>query len=249
MEEGLVSVITPMYNAEKLIAKTIESVQAQTYQNWEMVIVDDVSTDGGSKIVGEYAQADSRIRYLRHESNQGVSKTRNTALQNARGQYVAFLDSDDLWKPDKLEKQLAFMKEQGASFCYCACRVIGQDGQSAGKTRYVPPSRNYGELLKGNVIPCLTVVLDRKQIQNIHMPDMPHEDYGAWLDILKTGITAYGLNEVLAEYRVSGGSVSGNKLAAAKWTWDIYRRQQGLGIVKSCLCFGHYVVGAVRKRY
>lgn len=249
MVEGLVSVVTPMYNAEKFIAETIESVQAQTYQNWEMVIVDDVSTDGSSEIVKEYAKEDSRIRYLRHERNRGVSQARNTSLQAARGQYAAFLDSDDLWMPDKLEKQLTFMKKQGAAFCYSACRVIGQDGTPAGKTRYVPLSRNYRELLKGNVIPCLTVILDRSQVKNIHMPDMPHEDYGAWLDILKTGITACGLNEVLAEYRVSGESVSGNKFAAAKWTWDIYRRQQGLGILKSCWCFGHYVVGAVRKRY
>lgn len=249
MEEGLVSVVTPMYNAEKFIAKTIESVQAQTYQNWELVIVDDVSTDGSAEIVMEYAKGDSRIRYLRSESNGGVSKARNTSLEAAAGQYAAFLDSDDLWTPDKLEKQLAFMEKQGAAFCYGACRVIDQEGKPAGKTRYVPSSRSYQELLKGNVIPCLTVVIDRKQVNNIQMPDMPHEDYGAWLDILRTGITAYGLNQVLGEYRISNGSVSGNKLAAAKWTWDIYRRQQGLGLLKSCRCFGHYVIGAVRKRY
>lgn len=249
MEEGLVSVITPMYNAEEFIVQAIRSVQQQTYQNWEMVVVDDVSFDKSPQIVREYAKSDGRIRYLRHEQNTGVAQARNTALQAARGRYVAFLDSDDLWTADKIEKQLRFMEDTGAAFCYGACEVIDKEGNIAGKTRHVPKSRTYQELLKGNAIPCLTVVLDRKKIPDIKMPSMPHEDYAAWLDILRTGITAHGLNDVLAKYRINDASVSANKMRAAKWTWDIYRRQQGLGLIRSCYYFMCYFVGAVRKRY
>lgn len=248
MCDELVSIITPMYNAEKFIAKTIESVQAQTYQNWEMLIVDDVSTDQSAQIVQRYATEDSRIRYLRHEKNTGVTRARNMALKAAQGRYVAFLDSDDLWKTEKLEKQLTLMQRKNIAFCYCACEVIDENGDKTGQVRYIPETLNYQKLLKGNAIACLTVILDKEIVGNIKMPEIPHEDYAAWLDILKKGITAYGINEVLAEYRVNRHSLSGNKLRAAKWTWDIYRKQQKLGVMKSCYCFVCYIIAAVLKR-
>lgn len=248
MDRELVSVITPMYNAEKYIAKTIESVQAQTYENWEMIIVDDVSTDQSAQIVQQYAAEDTRIKYLRHEKNAGVARARNTALKAAQGRYVAFLDSDDLWKNEKLEKQLLFMQSKGAAFLYTACEIIDENGNVTGKVRHVPASQNYEELLKGNAVPCLTVILDRSQIDKVEMPEIPHEDYAAWLDILKKGITAYGIDEVLAQYRVNNSSLSGNKMQAARWTWDIYRKQQKLGIMKSSYCFVCYIIAAVLKR-
>lgn len=248
MDRELVSVITPMYNAEKYIAQTIESVQAQTYENWEMLIVDDVSCDAGVEIVQGYMVKDPRIKYLKHEKNAGVAQARNTALKAAKGQYVAFLDSDDLWMTNKLEKQIRFMKEKKAVFCYSACEIMDEYGKSTGKVRNVPVKQQYKDLLKGNAIPCLTVILDRSQIGNVEMPVIPHEDYAAWLNILKKGITAYGMDEVLAKYRVNNHSLSGNKLQAAKWTWDIYRKQQKLGVMKSCYCFVCYIIAAVLKR-
>lgn len=249
MNGELVSIITPMYNAEKYIAQTIESVQAQTYENWEMLIVDDVSCDGSAGIVQKYMAKDARIKYLKHGKNEGAAQARNTALKAAKGRYVAFLDSDDLWMANKLEKQINFMQEQKAAFCYSACAVIDECGNFAGKVRHVPLKQQYRELLKGNSIPCLTVVLDKKRIGDIQMLAIPHEDYAAWLDILKKGITAYGINEVLAKYRVNSNSLSGNKIQAAKWTWNIYRKQQRLGIIRSSYYFVCYFIAAVRKRY
>lgn len=248
MEEKLVSIITPMYNAKAFIAETMESVLAQTYPYWEMIIVDDVSTDSCAEIVKAYAMKDSRIKYYKHQKNSGVAVARNTAIQKASGRYIAFLDSDDLWKANKLEKQLQFMKEKQVTFCYSDCEIINETGESTGKIRHVPEMQDYKKLLKGNAIPCLTVLIDRSRVSKIEMPLIPHEDYAAWLSILKTGIVAYGQNEVLAKYRVNSTSLSGNKVQAAIWTWNIYRKQEKLGIIKSIYCFICYMLAAIKKR-
>lgn len=252
MEEGLVSIIIPMYNAEHFIAQTIESVQAQTYVDWEMILIDDCSTDDSDKIVKKYAERDKRIKYSKNLQNLGVAQTRNCAIRQAEGRYLAFLDSDDLWSVDKLEKQVTFMKEKQVAFCYSACKVIDEYGKIAGKVRNVPLKVTYRNLLKGNIIPCLTVVLDQKLIKeqgiNIHMPQIPHEDYALWLSILNQGIIAYGVPEVLASYRVRSTSISGNKLKAMKWTWKIYRNYLGLGRLRSGYYFFHYIIGALVKR-
>lgn len=251
MKEKLVSIITPMHNAEKFVARTIESVQKQTYTDWEMIIVDDGSSDGSADIVQTYAKSDTRIHYKRLDQNAGVAQARNIAIQSAVGRYIAFLDSDDIWKPDKLRRQLALMQETGTMFCYTACGVIDEDGKESGRVRHVPERVAYKDLLKGNVIPCLTVLLDRKQLSqqgiNVAMPLVPHEDYAAWLSILKQGVVADGINEILAEYRVNKKSVSANKLQAMKWTWQIYRKQEKLGLVKSMECFLGYLYQAGRK--
>lgn len=248
MENELVSIITPVYNAQDTIAGTIESVQAQTCGNWEMILADDCSTDNSMEIMQSYAKKDSRIRLLVQKTNQGVAQARNAAIASAKGRFVAFLDSDDLWCPDKLEKQLAFMKQKQAAFCYTACDVIDEYGKQMGKVRFVPETADYNTLLKGNYIPCLTVVIDRKTIDIPSMPSIPHEDYAVWLEILKAGHSAWGLNEVLARYRVNQHSVSSNKLKAAGWTWNIYRKNQKLSLIKSSYCFMSYLVRAVIKR-
>ena len=152
----MVSIITPMYNAQKYIADTMDSVLAQTYQNWEMIIMDDCSTDGGPDIVKEYSAKDSRIRYFRNERNQGVSKTRNAAMQKASGRYLAFLDSDDLWDADKLNVQIKFMRENDAHFTCTGCRIIDEDGQPTGQVRHIPAKKDYSQMLKGNSAACLT---------------------------------------------------------------------------------------------
>ena len=247
-KDKLVSIITPLYNGEKYIRKTIESVLNQTYQDWEMVVVDDCSMDRGPDIVLEMASVDSRIRYYRNETNKKVALTRNRAIELSEGRYIAFLDSDDLWKPDKLEKQIRLMEEQNAAFCYSACEVIDESSAPTGKVRHVPTQMSYKQLLKGNVIPCLTVVLDRKQFSHITMPDIGHEDYATWLALLQRCGIAYGIDEVLASYRVAENSLSGNKITAAKWTWRIYREHLGLPLLESTYYFVNYILGALKKR-
>lgn len=248
MESNRVSIITPMYNAKRYIAQTIQSVLAQTYPDWEMIIVDDCSTDDSPAIVQEFARADQRIRYFRQPENGGIACARNTAIGFATGKYIAFLDSDDLWKPEKLERQLAFMRRIGAHFCHTACEVIDADGALTGQVRHVPEMVAYKQLLKGNPIACLTVLIDREYFADIEMPQIPHEDYAAWLNLLKTGENAYGLDEVLAQYRLAGDSASADKRRAAVWNWNIFRHYLKFPLWKSCWCFVGYVYHALRKR-
>lgn len=247
MKDGLVSVITPMYNAEKWIEETVRSVMAQSYEYWEMIVVDDCSTDCSAEIIQELQGEDSRIRYYRNEKNSGVAAARNRAISFAQGQYLAFLDSDDLWYPGKLQLQVQKLQSEGKAFCYSACEVIDLQGNHV-NVRHVPEKTEYRDLLKGNVIPCLTVVLDRKRLPEVVMPEIPHEDYAAWLRLLKSGVTAYGIDEELAAYREGGMSVSSDKFRAMGWTWNIYRNFLGLGLLKSCWSFCFYVVNALKKR-
>jgi len=247
-KDKLVSVITPLYNGERYIRETIMSVKKQTYENWEMIIVDDGSTDNGQKIVMELVAQDSRIHYYKNEKNRGVAETRNRGIQLAQGRYIAFLDSDDLWKPNKLEKQIAFMTEKNAAFCYSACEVIDAEGNMTGNVRHVPVQVDYKQLLKSNVISCLTVVLDQTQFATIAMPKIGHEDYATWLTLLQSCEKAYGIDEILASYRETGSSLSGNKITAAKWTWYIYRNHLGLSLLESIYNFISYVFQALKKR-
>ena len=217
----LVSIITPMYNSEATIAETIKSVLAQTYSEWEMVIVDDCSTDASASIVKKYQNIDKRIHYYKREKKSSVANARNYAIKMSKGHYLAFLDSDDLWEKDKLQKQVSFMEKNNVSFCYSACATIDENSRKTGKIRWIKSYADYAILLKGNFIPCLTVVLEKKLFDKIEFPEIKHEDYAVWLSILKTGIKAYGINEVLAYYRVNSKSVSANKFKAALWTWNI----------------------------
>lgn len=245
---NLVSIITPMYNANRYIGKTIESVKAQTYENWEMLIVDDCSTDNSVDIVNLYAENDSRIKIFHNSKNSGIAITRNRAIVEAKGRFIAFLDSDDLWKPEKLEKQILFMVENDVSFSYTACDVIDENGKLTGQVRYVPEKVDYKKILRGNDIACLTAVIDRSKVSEIAMPETKHEDYLAWVKILKSGIVAHGVNEILASYRVAKKSVSGSKLKAATWQWKIYRNELRFSVMKSVYCFCCYAFNGVRKR-
>lgn len=244
--DGLVSVIMPMYNAAATIEQTIESVRKQTYTNWELIVSDDCSTDESPDIVKKYCEMDSRIRYYRMNNNDGVAATRNLAMHQANGQYFAFLDSDDIWKAEKLEKQIDFMKAKDAHFVYSSYECMNQDGQLTGKVIHVPKELDYKKELLGNAIPCLTVIIDCKYVSIPDMPTMGHEDYVTWLNILKSGVKAYGMDEVLAVYRMATDSLSGNKVKAAKWTWSIYK-QQGISFVKRIYYFGCYAVKALKK--
>lgn len=245
-----VSVITPLYNSVDYIAKTIRSVQSQTFQDWEMIIVDDCSSDGSYQRALELAKGDNRIKVVRLSENSGPAVARNKAIKMAVGKYIAFLDSDDSWAENKLDFQLSFMQREGALLTYTAYDVVGENGvyiRSVG----VPDSVTYGELLKTCVIGCLTAVYNAEALGKIYMPLIrKRQDFGLWLRILKTGVTAYGINKPLAQYTLRNVSVSSNKTNAAKYTWKLFREVERLNFFKALYFFAHYAVrGLMRHRY
>jgi len=245
MSNELVSIIMPAYNSETTIAESIESVLAQTYSSWELIIIDDCSTDETRKVVTAYN--DKRIRYYLQSQNLGVAMARNKGISMAKGRYIAFLDSDDLWLPKKLERQVAFMEKHHYGFTYTEYRQFRADFQNAGKRIKVRDYVNYRELLKGNDIACLTVMLDREIFTDIKMPAQRHEDYITWLNLLREGNNAYGLHEDLARYRKSAQSLTSDKWQSLKWTWDVYRKSMGLSWMASLKCLWHYAIKGIRK--
>lgn len=248
--QELVSIITPAYNCEEFISETIESVINQTYSNWEMIIVNDSSTDNTEGIINEYIRKDSRIKLIYHKENYGPAVARNNALASAKGRFIAFLDSDDVWKREKLEKQMSFMLKGGYGFTFTAYEFMKTASETKTKIVEVPQIINYQESLKNTIIGCLTVIIDRKIIGDFRMPDIKiAQDYSTWIKILKKGHVGYGLNENLAEYRRTSGSLSGNKFKALKGQWSNYRDILQISFLKRCYYFSFYVFNAVRKHY
>lgn len=244
----LVSVITPAYNAERFLAGTIESVQQQTYTNWEMVIVDDQSTDRTWEIAKTYADQDSRIRMYRLEKNSGAAVARNTAMKHAKGRYIAFLDSDDQWFPEKLEKQLRFMQEKDIAFSFTKYIRMDEDGTLRDNVSKAPESVGYTDLMKHCVIGCLTVMIDREKTGDMEMVNIrTRQDYAYWLALTKKGFRAYGLPEVLAKYRIVGNSISRNKLKAAQRQWYVYRQIEKENLLRSMYYFLHYAFRGVKN--
>lgn len=239
-EEDLVSIITPSYNCSRFVAETIKSVQDQTYTNWEMIIVDDCSSDNSVELINGFVNNDQRIRLIEQKWNGGPAVARNVAIENAVGRFIAFLDADDIWLPEKLEKQVEFIKAKKADLIYCSYRKINEDGTDRGEI--IPPDEvGYNELLKSNYIGCLTAMYDTKIINKCYMPIISkRQDHALWLKILKKTEKAYCLNETLAKYRVLDGSVSSNKVLAAKYQWRIYREVENLSVIKSIQCFLAY---------
>lgn len=248
--EPEVSVIMPAYNARRTIKAAVESVRRQTFTDWELVIVDDCSSDGTRDLLKDAASADPRLRLFFSDRNRGAAHARNTALDLASGRYVAFLDSDDRWKPEKLQKQLQFMKMHRYAFTFTGYEYMRADGTIVGKYIRAPRRVGYRDMLKNTIVGCLTVMIDRELTGPLHMPDLrSRQDLATWLALLKRGFIAYGLNENLAEYRLSGQqSVSGNKWNSARKTWYVYRRIEHLPFIPSCWYFFHYAANAVRKR-
>lgn len=244
----LVSVITPACNAEAFIAETIASVQAQTLSDWEMLVADDASGDRTAEIVAGLAAQDPRVRLIRLERNGGVARARNAALAEARGRFIAFLDSDDLWLPQKLQRQVAFMKERDAAVSYTAFRRIDESGSRIGRLVAVPPRLTYRQLLKNTAIATLTGMADTAKTGPLRMTQARRDDYILWLSILKRGFVAEGLQEDLARYRVVRGSLSSKPKRSAAWVWNVYRRVEGLGPLQSAWCMAHYGARAFLKR-
>ena len=247
IEKEIVSIIVPMYNAEKFIGKTIESVLAQTYQNWEMLIMNDVSTDNSLAIVSLYAKKDERIKIVNTEKNVGVVKGRNFLIDLASGKYIAFLDADDYWHNEKLEKQIKFMKEKNASIS-CTEYTRVKENEEKINDVIIKEEISYNDMLKNNYLGCLTVIYDANKIGKRYFKELEkNEDYVLWLEIVKDVNTIYGLKENLAYYRVLDNSRSSNKVKTAKVRWEIYRKIEKLSLLKSIYYFLHYAIRAVLK--
>lgn len=244
----LVSIIMPAFNCEKYVAESIESVLKQTYTNWEMIIVNDKSSDNTKKIIEMYEKSESRIKLINLEKNQGAAVARNIALEEAKGQYIAFLDSDDRWKNKKLEKQLNFMKNNKYGFTFTEYEYILDENNNKNKIFRVISELDYHTALKNTIIGCLTVVIDRKIIGDFRMPLVRRgQDNLTWLMLLKNGYKAYGLAEVLGEYRKVKGSLSNNKLKALKRQWNNYRKFEKLSFFKCCYYYCFYIINNIKK--
>ena len=243
--QPMVSVITAAYNCAATIGETIESVQNQSYQNWEMLIVDDRSSDNTVEVVRTYLESDPRIKLFLLSKNCGAAAARNAAIAEASGRFIAFLDSDDLWKPQKLEKQILFMLQNDYAFTFTAYEVFRKSSDTIRKVYKVPKCINYKQYLRNTIIGNLTVIMDKEKISDLKVEQGYLEDVLTWMHYLKLGYLAYGLNENLASYRASANSKSGNKIKNAGRYFQCLRKVQRLPIfqcVESELC---YVVNAV----
>ena len=243
--DNIVSIITPLYNSETLIEQTIESVLRQTYKDWELIVIDDASSDGSAKIAESFATNDERIKLIKLDSNKGPAAARNRGIKEASGRYIAFLDSDDLWYEEKLYKQLKFMKKNSYAFTYTGFEKINEVGKVIGTAFPYKEEVCYYDLLKSNHIGCLTAMIDLKILgHKMYMPDIQkRQDQGLWLDILKRIDKAYCLNKVLGKYRIRKDSISINKITNIKFQWQLYRELEKLNIIQSfyyMLCYAFY---------
>jgi glycosyltransferase involved in cell wall biosynthesis len=245
----LVSVITPSYKSARFISQTIESVLSQTYQNWEIIIVDDVSPDNSYKIIEEYSKKDSRIKLIKLERNSGPAVARNRAIKEAKGRYIAFLDADDLWMPEKLEKQIKFMCDNNYELTYTNYKTMNENGENLNRIIISPNKLNYKQLLKANKIGCLSAIYDTKRIGKIYMPLIKkRQDYGLWLIILKKVNYAYNVNETLGTYRIMGNSVSSNKIDLLKYNYALFREHEQFSSFKSMYYLGWNIYIKVMKK-
>ena len=243
MQQPLVSVITPTYNTEAFISETIDSVRAQSYTNWELVIVDDGSSDRTVAILKEYAAVDDRIKIHVLETNSGAAVARNTAIKNASGSYIAFLDADDLWKPEKLTKQIAFMQENNITVSFTSYELMDEQGTSLGKMIKALPKVDFSKMLKSNYVGNLTGVYHAGELGKVYMPNIrKRQDWALWLTLIKKVGHAYSLEEPLARYRVRENSISSNKLNLLKYNYTIYRKALKFGAFKSSLYLIRFLI-------
>lgn len=251
MEKYKVSVITPLYNCEEYIEKTILSVQNQDYKNWEMILVDDCSTDNTYSIVNKIALNDPRIKLYKQEVNGGAAKARTRAMRAAKGRFIAYLDADDLWLPTKMSRQVEFMLKNKIGFSCTSYQVIDNSGKSLNKQVHMLQSVDYIGFLTNNLLQTVGIMVDTDIInkQYLVMPDIRRrQDAATWLKILKAGYKCYGLDEILAEYRRTTNSLSSNKFKAISGIWNLYRNIEHLSLPFSCYCFVRYAFLAVWKR-
>lgn len=248
-ETFLVSIIMPAFNSARFISDAIESVVFQTYTNWELLIVDDHSSDETTKVVEQYVHKDGRIKLTSNRTNLGSAKSRNKALAMARGRFLAFLDSDDRWRSDKLHLQLHFMQQSRCGFSFTAYQIVNEQAVPSGQIvdMNCPDRVSYRDMLnKRATLGCSTVVIDKDKTGDLVMPDLrTGQDYALWLKLLRSGHEAFRLDRVLTDYRITPNSISRNKFKKARRQWQIYRSVEGLGMIASISHFANYAWRAV----
>ena len=245
----LVSVVVPVYNASKYICDTINSVLNQTYENFELILVNDCSTDNSVKLIEEYK--DKRIKLINNKDNSGAAISRNNGIKNANGRFICFLDSDDLWEKEKLEKQVKFMLDNNIEFSFTGYEFADANGIPNGKKVYVPKKISYRRALKNTTIWTSTVMFDMTKLSkdDVYMPNVRRgQDTATWWKVLKKIDYAYGINEILSYYRRGENTLSSNKLTALKRTWNLYRNVEHLSLFSSVYNFCFYCFNAVRRR-
>lgn len=249
----LVSVVTPCYNASRFIADTIRSVQAQSYQNWEMLITDDCSTDNSRDIINEFAKKDPRIKLYKTELNSGHPSTpRNISLKHAKGEYVAFLDADDMWKHNKLEKHIAFIKQENCEISSTYCEIIDENGQQKGQIMRIKPKADYYDMLKNYELLSPTIICSKRIADKLYFPNCEQEDYVAWLSVLKHNIRGgyiINLTEALSYYRVVAGSRSRNKLHMLKVKMHILHYVEKQSVIKTMYYVLVSILYYIKKYY
>ena len=246
-KQPLVSVIMPAYNAEEYISEAVQSVMAQTYTNWEPLILDDCSTDGTADKARCFSDLDPRITLYSNPKNIGVALTRNKGMALAKGSWVALLDSDDIWHKDKLEKQLVAAENTGADIIYCSYSLMDKNGEHLSDF-IVPERTSYDDMLRKNVIGCSTVFMRSPILIHHHFStEHYHEDYVLWLELLKSGYIAAASTDVLVDYRIVDGSRSNDKLKSAKNRWLIYREIEKLSLGKAVRVFAAYAFNGFIK--
>ena len=245
-----VSIVMPVHNSRPFLSESIGSVIRQTYRDWQLIVVDDGSEDGSSDLASELAEKDSRIRIVCFSSNQGPAVARNTAIRQAEGRYIAFLDSDDVWQPEKLDKQMHAMQEGELDLCYSWYGTIAEDGAPLRQVFRAPKTLTYRKLLSTNYVGNSTAVYDTKRLGKMYMPDIRRrQDYGLWLSILRQpGVRAACVSEVLVWYRIRKSSVSSNKAKSAGYNWKLYRQIEGLGLVRATYYFCRYLLTGILRR-
>ena len=249
--QELVSIIIPMYNAEKYIGQTIKSILTQTYKNYEIIIVDDNSTDKSVEVVSKLiSQENSKIRLISDQKLGTAARARNCGIKAANGRYICYLDADDLWKPTKLEKTIALLNKRNGAFAFTAYEFGDEFAKGTGKIVRVPQTLSYEKALSRTIIFTSTVMFDMKKIskEEIYMPDIKSEDTASWWKILRSGYTAYGLNENLVTYRRLEKSLSSNKIEAIRRIWFLYRKQEKLPLLKSIICLFGWAYRATFRR-
>lgn len=232
---GLVSIITPSYNSAEYIADTIEAICKQTYTNWELLITDDCSTDNSVEIIKSYLTKDARIKLQRLDVNSGAGVCRNKSIEAAQGRYIAFCDSDDIWMPHKLEKQLRFMTQKDCALVYSSYMLMNESKEVLGVS-VCRKQETFVSMKKDNGIGCLTALYDTAKVGRMYMSSLrKRQDWGLWLEILRKCKVAYGLKEPLAYYRLRSGSISNKKFALIKHNINVYRKILNYSLLKAYL--------------
>lgn len=245
---NLVSIIMPMHNSAAFVEDSIRSVQAQKYRHWELIVVDDASTDNGCAIVGKMAEHDSRIRLLRNPEPIGMPcSPRNIGIQAAKGVFIAFLDSDDMWLPSKLSQQLPMFRDNRTAVVYSDYEKIDDHGNRSARIVIAPPQTDYQHLLYSNVIGNLTGIFDVRKVGKNYFKQIHHEDYAFWLSVLKSGYIARSTQTITALYRARNSSISANKFMLLSWQWRVLRNVEHINHFRSALYYISYAYNAFFK--